>query len=621
LPPIAFLPGYLIYLLFIFVPGVGFGELFGILKKINQLSEKLAVAFALGISIDTVVMLIKTSSVAGLVGIDLTTVYFVIATGLVALLVSLALNKWKFGLFAKPTSVDLALFLIILIQGTILLLYFQKYPIFPQYQSQDFGNHVNYVQGLISGSITSIPQGLLYFGVHYQLASSLLLVGGEPLVTLQRTMALLITISPLAFYYAAKRIFSDARVGLITAMIYVVSGTIWYTGPLDAGLYPNFFGILAALFLLTSLTFIIDNPKSLANWIFFLLTLINGYMSHYTFVTLLPAILLLPILQYASIVAKSRKLYQSGVIKPLMLSYIAPAVITIIPVAIPFIAYPSVGKYVIFLATNGGGIVTGNTSLSAFLSIAFLKYLAIEVYNDIEFVVLFVLAIFYLYKAIASRSPLLFIPIIWFLALAFVAPSNLSAWRYSYEALVPLVMMASYGVYMLFPNPKSTGRVSLGKRMKVTGGRSPVLTAAIILIAFGALFINAYGQLVVADSLSSTAIVYKTQDEVYTTIYWLKDNTPANSSYVSVSDWRFTYTSTMIGRGTYYSYIYSPALALSVAKNISAQYIIVTKIVTAAVPNSQSLFPWNTFPPASNSNLTLLYNSADVRVYQIINIK
>ena len=42
-----------------------------------------------------------------------------------------------------------------------------------------------------------------------------------------------------------------------------------------------------------------------------------------------------------------------------------------------------------------------------------------------------------------------------------------------------------------------------------------------------------------------------------------------------------------------------------------------TKAVTENLPPVAQLFPWNNFPTSSSSNLTLLYNTTDVRIYQI----
>lgn len=618
-----FAPGYFIYILVIFLPGIGFGELLGIFNVTKILSEKIAIAFGMGISVDTLVFLVKTSKIGGLVGINLETVYFILLIGIIALVVSLVKRKGRLSIIARPTGVDLAMLLIILIQGGILLLYFQKFPIFPQSQSQDFANHVNYVLGLISGTVTSIPQGLLYFGVHYQLAASYLLVGGEALVTDQRTMAILMTLSPLLFFVTGKKLFSDSVLaGLITATAYIFTGTIWYTGPIDAGLYPNFFGIMAAMTVLFSLLLLTSKPNSPGLWTLFVLALVNGYMSHYTFVTLLPAILILPILKILKLGSSQnvdRKLWKATIA-----SYVLPVAVMLLPVTVPLLLYPSIGKYALYLATNGGGVIIGPTFLSNALSFfPFLHYLAIEVHDDFALIILLLLSVYSVYKGIASRDLLAFIPITWLLALAATAPLNPSAWRFSYEATVPLTLLACYATYELVADTfgirkRSGGTVAL--RIK---GRTntPKLSRAFVvgIILLGAIVVGGIGTQTIAGSITSTHVVAQSQRNVYDAITWLGTNTPNSSKYLSVSDWRFQYTSTMIDRFTYYTIVISNVgTAISLARNVSAQYIIVTNLVTGQIPQVASEFPWNNFPTSSNSNLTLVYTNPDVRIYSLV---
>lgn len=603
--PEPFLPGYLIYLAFIFLPGIGFGELFGIWKLAETLAERLALSFGLGLAVDTVVMLAKTSGIEGMKGIDATTVYFTIGLGLIALIVSIAVRR-KFVLPVRPRRIDFALFLIVLIQGAMLLLYFQKYPIFPQYQSQDFGNHVNYVLGLISGSTLSIPTGLLYFGVHYQLAGAFLLVGGEPLVTIQRTIAILITVSPLIFYVSAKRIFSSSRVGLVTATVYALSGSIWYSGPLDSGLYPNFFGILAVLFLLVTLYYVIESPRSIAFWLLFLLATVNMYMSHYTALTILPPLLFIP-------------MYQLIIRKTDAKRYIAPVLVAIVPAGVQLFIFPHLANYIFFLAESGGGVIGGRTAISNALStIPVLQYLAVEINNDVEFVALFILLTVYLYLVVKKRSALMLFPIAWFLSLLIAAPQSVSAWRYSYETIIPLMLMACYGATMVLPGaPKTKTRDTIRNRIKGHGNDMPLLRITLFVLLMGATLVNADGQQIMSNALTQTSLVSNSQVSVYSSVYWLKDNTPNNSTYLSVSDARFEYTTLLIGRSTYYTYIYEPTTALLVAKNLSAQYIIVTYVATALVAN-KSFFAWNNFPNSTTHSLKMVYTSSDVRIYQII---
>ena len=128
--PDGFVPGYLIYLLFIFIPGIGFGELLN-LWRTESLAERIALAFALGLSVDAIAMLVKTSGSFGLVGISVDSIYLVIALGLAALIVSVAMKR-KVAFPVRPTRMDLTLFVIMILQGMMLLVYFEKYPIFPE---------------------------------------------------------------------------------------------------------------------------------------------------------------------------------------------------------------------------------------------------------------------------------------------------------------------------------------------------------------------------------------------------------------------------------------------------------------------------------------------------------
>ena len=613
-----FTPGYLVYLLEILIPGIGFGELIGIWRTKESLAERIALAFVLGLSVDTIIFLVKTSGFAGLSGLSIDDVYFVLALGIVAISISFVLRK-KISFPVRPVRMDYALFAIVLLQSLMILIYFQKYPIFPEYFTQDPTVHVNYVESLISGQTTSIPSGLLYFGVHYQLASGVLLVGGEPLVVLQRIMAILVALSPLLFFHASKKLFSSARAALIVTIIYSFSGMVWYAGVFDSGLYPNFYGILAALFLIITVVNLTERPSTLA-WIAFLIALINGYMSHYSFLTLLPALLVLPVLRLALV----RNLKDSS-----LRGYAIAAVVALAPAAVPFLVYPNLASRILFLATSGGGTQAASTYLSnAFASFPVLSFLAVEVENDVALIVCLLLTAVFVYRLIATKNILFSVPIVWLVSLFAVAPYNISARRYSYEALVPLTLIAGFAIFSFLrvvyrddpagkQPPQRNG--AIGPRIKTRGGQSQLLPLAIVVILFGTILVGSWGQTMLGDALTDTSAVASSQNAVYQSIYWLRANTPNGSRYLAVSDWRFTYTSLMIGRLTNYEYVYNVTTALALAKNTSSGYIIVTNVVTANVPKFGALYPWNTFPSTSDANLTLKYNSSDVRIYQVTN--
>src|ERR1700730_258965 len=198
----AFLGGYVLYLLEIFLPGIGFGELLRIWKKEDSLIERLGIYFGLGLAINTIVLTIRTSKIAGLSGIDSYTIYGIIVLGLAALAISIVRRK-TFQL-PRPARADLIVGILVAIQVLMVVLYFAKYPIFPEYQSQDYSVHIQIAQALISGAYPSIPGGILYYGIHYQLASGILLIGGEPLITVRYIMAILVVLSQFLFYAAAK---------------------------------------------------------------------------------------------------------------------------------------------------------------------------------------------------------------------------------------------------------------------------------------------------------------------------------------------------------------------------------------------------------------------------------
>lgn len=603
--------GFLFYLLEIFLPGLGFGALFGIWKKDDSILDRLGLAFGLGLAIDTVVLMLKTSGMGGLSGISSAVLYGIIAAGAIALAISFIIRKTGL-VFPKFTRTDLILVLLIVVQSTMLLVYFQKYPIFPEYQSRDYAIHVQTALGLISGSVITIPSGILYYGIHYQLASGILLAGGEPLVTVRVTMAILVVLSSLLFYSATKRIFLNPTVALICAAIYVLSGTIWFASVFDSGLYANFYGILAALFLLISLIGVINEFRAVQSWVVFLISVINAYFSHYTLLTILPAILLLPLLQ----------LFFARKDKQTVIGFLIPALVIVVPAVVPLVVFPGLSSRIIFLASSGGGSLSGSTTLSsAFATVPVLSYLALEIVDDYALIIMLLLSALYLYQTIRKKNPLYFVPIVWFLSLIIAAPDDVSAWRFSYEAIVPLTLMASLGLYFILPatGTRAPRKGSMSQRTR--GSRGSLLPQMFVfVILFGGLIIGSWGTSMISDSLSSTSISSQSQNSVYAAITWLGSDTANSSHYLSVSDWRFSYTNLIIGRQTTYEYERTPADAVLGAENLSANYIIVTNITTLSLPDAPSLFPWNNFPSSSTSNLTLVYQNQDVRIYEIANL-
>ena len=182
-------------------------------------------------------------------------------------------------------------------------------------------------------------------------------------------------------------------------------------------------------------------------------------------------------------------------------------------------------------------------------------------------------------------------------------------------AIMPLTLMAGQGISYLFP--RGVMMATTKKRSGRTIGRGGRSWAGFIAIVFvGLLVVGSWGTTMLADSFTYTQSSSQAQNEVYQAIQWLGNNTAPGSVYLSVSDWRFTYTSLLIDRNSIYQFESTPQAALPVAKSEGAGYIIVTNAVTAAVAPIPSLFPWNNFKPTAN--LTMVYSNPDVEVFEIV---
>jgi hypothetical protein len=599
------LAGYGIYLLTIFLPGLGLGELIGKWPNESSLVERIAIVFGLGLTVDTVVMFFKTSGVIflgqRLLGVDLQTVYFVLVLGFALLIVSIAIRR-KFSMYVRPQRIDIVIFGVILALGAILASYFAKYPIFPEYQSPDFANHLIYSAGLIHGTSTSIPIGILYYGVEYQLATALLLIGGPTLVTARQTMALLVLLSPLLFYLASSSLFKNRLASVISTSVYAFSASLWFDSVFNTGLFANFFGFLACLFAIAAFM-LVGTTKSLSSWAIYIAALLLMYVSHYSVLTLLPALMLVAVVEY---VADGRR---NG-------SFLLPAGVALLPVAAVVVLYPHYVQSIISVAFNGGGSVVGGTFLSGILSEPpVIRYLIVEVYDDVAFIVFAILCAIFTYKTISGKNWMLLLPVIWTIVILVASPENESAWRFSFEALLPLILMTGQAMVFLFPRDLAsvlTVRKREGRPSTKMRRRGSWLLATVLL---GMLIVGSWGTMVISDSFTGTQTVSTSQNYVYSSIQWLGNNTRSNSTYLSVSDWRFTYTNLMIGRNTTYQFESTPGEAISVARSQGASYIIVTNLVTVSLPAIPSLYPWNNFGPSSN--LTLVYSNPDVEIFKL----
>lgn len=591
--------GYLAYLAFIFLPGLGAGELLRLWKDENGFTSRLAYSFGIGLCIDTIVVVVRTAGITRLLtGLDSFTVYATIAFGSGMLAVSLVVRR-RFSWWRRPTKLDLAFLGILLLQGLIIIFYLQEYPVFPGYLSHDIFVHVPSTERLIAGTLSSIPRGVLYFGVYYQLAPAILTVGGAPLVTVRWTMAILAVLSTLLFYLAAEKLSGSQACGVITALVYALSGPIWFGMVFFSEVYSNFFGVLAALFLLVVYLDAALGSGARGAMITLALATIMAYLSHYSTVTLLPAILLFPFVNLAlNRQAGSRPFVAAGVV--------------VLPGLLGVIAFPRIVSIILRANLEFGAATNGSTPLAGLFSpYPVLSYMAIEVNYDLSFIVLAALACICIWRFWSSKAPVIAIPIIWMVTLLVVAPFNLTAWRYAFEALVPFTLMAGLGLFSLLPRSKA----AKGRQNPKGFYRKPGIVLLLVLLLIVA---SSWGASAVSNSINNTGVSAETQSLDYQCVTWLGANTPQNATYLSVSDVRFIFTSLLIGRNTTYQFTSTPSSALQIAHSAGATYIIVTDYVTGALPADPSLLPWNNFPTANTSNLALIYQNTGVRVYHIV---
>jgi hypothetical protein len=276
------------------------------------------------------------------------------------------------------------------------------------------------------------------------------------------------------------------------------------------------------------------------------------------------------------------------------------------------VASPALVSHVLSLAVAGGGSLTGSTTLSSALaSIPVLGNLALEVYSDVAFIFLLVFSAVYVYRGLVGKNAFMFIPLFWFIALLVASPQNLSSWRFSFEATAPLVLMASFGIFSLLPRLK----IQKKRRGESTATQRYAKVLVVLLVLLSPIVIGSWGTTMLSDSFTDTQAVSNSQSAVYSALQWIGSNTTSNSIYLSVTDWRFTYTGLFFGRVTDYSYFASQTQAIAYAQQIGADYIIVTNLVTLSLPPVPQYFPWNTYQPSAN--MTLVYSNSDVRIFQL----
>lgn len=597
--------GFFLYLLGIFLPGIGLGEALNAWKREDPLLEKIGFALGLGLAFDTLLIMIRTSGLSFswfvLRGIGPETVYLAIAFGAIVLMVT-SFRKGGVALASRPTRMDSALLLMMFVQGVIIYAWLQKYPIFPAFQSPDYGLHVQAAEGLESGAVASVAEGLFSLGILGQLASAFIVVGGEPLVAGEMVMAIIVVLSAPLFYLAARRLLLNEEAGLAAAAIYILSGTLWFNSVFTTGLYTDFFGILALLLFLTTYIEVAGKVGSWKAWGVFLLGLMMIYFSTPSSITLLPAIAAVPFL----------KLVEKSVVKP----YALPSIVSLVPGVAVLVAFRGLPPNILSQTNQLSSTVGGSFLSAGFATVPLLGFVSLAISDDLQFVFLLILTAAYVYRGIPSRRGLLLLPAVWFILLVLVSSFFALPSSIKFSALLPLEFMAGYGLFTMIPRLRVETR--LVKKKKEMKKAVPVRSYAKVSLILAALLVptvvDSWTQYAVFDASTRASASSHAQQEVYSAIYWLKDNTPANSTYISLTDWRFTYTNLFFRRTTNIVPIIGQYAILIAAKQERVRYLIVTQNVTVSLPPTYNN-PWNQVQ--ETGNFTQVYINDDVKIFKL----
>ena len=229
----------------------------------------------------------------------------------VILAFSLTLWLWKRPSIPKPSKADAWPFFCVLLIGVSLALYFQKFPLFPEYRSVDFQQHVGIVTSHANGQTPALDAQILYYGVEYILSLFVLLFGTllHPVFLVRLSMIPLVAVSPLVLFYATSKLFNSHRAAWITTLVYSLSAIVWFTMPFNVGLYPNFYGLLASLFLIAASIDFVKEKMGLSSLFYLGLALLNALLSHYTVLFLLPPLTISLILY-----SKKEKVLKRGLV-------------------------------------------------------------------------------------------------------------------------------------------------------------------------------------------------------------------------------------------------------------------------------------------------------------------
>jgi len=595
--------GYVEFAAFLVLPGAAAIELLGVGRNL-PFSAKAGLAFGLGSAFDVILLEVRTSGLSilgsAMRGIDPGLVLTVVLASVVllALPVSLKRSSNFFDGFEKS---DVPIFALVFGLGLLVYAHFLAYPIFPQFNSVDFVVHSQLASGIKSGAVTPGLPSFLYFGADLLLGASVAVMHGVPLAVTQKGMGVLLTLSPLVVYAAMMAVFESRLAGLVGAIVYVAGGFVWFDAVFGSGLYDNFLGEISILTLLICLSLVIREPGRRRNLIPWALAFVSGLYSHYSFLTILPPLVLLPALDY---VAKRRLRFDLLVICLLPVVFFGLSFILLRSDTLSFLAS--------LLSNRIGSPPILLTPLAMwFGDVPFLKYVAVEVFDQPSTLILLAFAALGSLIAIRRLGTLPVLVVVWSFVLYSGAELSAVSWRFSLEALLPLMMLSSFGSEWAFQRVRTISRAYVGRSQKLPRLRRLIgpLFLVIILVPLAS---NSWSAWMLADASNTSPLKPSSEPNVYQSMLWFGEHTPPGSLLISLTDQRFIWAAPLVERRSMYAPFASMNYILSAANSSRDTYVAITEVLDPQVPVKSDLGPF-----LNDSVFSLVYQNQDVWIFKV----
>ena len=520
--------GYGTFVLLLFLPGLAVGLLTSLFDN-KRFVEVLALSFGLSLVVTPLALMV------GYVifhSVTAAIVYGILAVSVSASAAALSMRRMTLQ-WPRISMLELLALITVPVQGLLFGLQFEKYPLFPSTASVDFQYHLEIVLQITAGKF-SLVRANYPPAVHFLITSLLSLEQGNPLALMQYGVAIIGTFAPVLVFVVVSKILGDQRLGLAASFFWVFSGTFWYLTLFTSGLLANF---LADVVTLIVVYLIAEGVESL-DVRRALLILAGGttlYISHYTVVVFVAALwVVLPLVWL-----RDRRIFSN---------YFKICCLVALPALVIVLARPDIIKEVLELH-NLSGLNAGVASyppgpITDFLNAIspFLTNLYLDV--GIGLFILTLIAIPYALYATAKKSGI-WVPVMlgWFLLTWVATPSSAIAWRYSYVAVLPLVVLwpVTLGIVL----PKTTSKTSGGRaviRRKKIGDRSePTVRLAIFCVLALILIYGAPIGLIEQNLASGSSATAQNQEQVYQAMQWVGDQAKAGTKVLGLEDWRFSY--------------------------------------------------------------------------------